>query len=63
MLDRIIAAAERGDADAQNQLGVMYYRGEGVVQDRCKSADWFRKAAEQGHPKAQGSLGIMYTRA
>ena len=25
-------AAEQGDADAQNRLGVMYYRGEGVEQ-------------------------------
>jgi hypothetical protein len=52
--------AEQGDAAAQNNLGVMYYKGEGVPQDYAKAVKWFRKTAEQGNADAQYSLGLMY---
>ena len=39
-------AAETGDADAQYNLGVMHYQGEGVAQDPKQAATWFRRAAE-----------------
>src|SRR3954454_1319801 len=41
-------AAEQGNADAQNHLGVLYDHGKGVTQDHAEAARWFRKAAEQG---------------
>ena len=53
--------AEQGDADAQNNLGLMYTKGYGVTQDYKEAVKWFRKSAEQGHSKAQYSLGVMYT--
>jgi TPR repeat protein len=40
-------AAEQGDAEAQNNLGLMYYEGEGVSQDYMEAAKWYRLAAEQ----------------
>jgi len=40
--------AERGDAEAQDILGNMYYNGQGVPQDYKEAARWYRKAAEQG---------------
>ncbi len=52
--------AEQGDADAQNNLGVMYANGQGVAQDDKQAVSWYRKAAEQGDAKAQYNLGNMY---
>ena len=52
--------AERGDAEAQNNLGLIHYTGEGVPQDFIEAMKWFRKAAEQHHEMAQFNLGLMY---
>ena len=54
------ALAEKGDADAQYNLGWMYADGEGVPEDDKEAVKWYRKAAEQGHADAQYSLGLMY---
>jgi len=53
-------AAEQGHAEAQNNLGVCYYRGEGVPQDDKEAVYWWRKAAEQGFAAAQNHLGWIY---
>ncbi len=53
-------AAEQGEADAQNNLGLMYELGEGVPQDNGEAARWYRKAAEQGDVNAQFNLAFMY---
>jgi TPR repeat protein/CHAT domain-containing protein len=55
----IVEKAERGDAEAQFNLGLMYQKGEGVAQNDVEAAKWFRKAAEQGHAAASGSLGWL----
>ncbi|QCE32809.1 FRG domain-containing protein [Acetobacteraceae bacterium] len=52
--------AETGDKEAQFNLGVMYYRGEGCEQDVSKAREYFQKAADQGDADAQCNLGIMY---
>ena len=52
--------AEQGDADAQYNLGVMYYEGYGVPEDNKTAVKWFRLAAEQGVASAQYFLGWMY---
>ena len=52
--------AEQGVAEAQNNLGAMYYTGQGVRQDYAEAARWYRKAAEQGDVQAQYNLGLMY---
>jgi hypothetical protein len=52
--------AERGVAEAQFNLGLMYENGEGVVQDYNEAGKWYRKAAEQGFAVAQSNLGVMY---
>jgi len=56
----VLARAEQGDADAQNNLGVRYATGEGVTQDKVEAAKWYRKAAEQGNAYAQCNLGDSY---
>lgn len=52
------ARAEQGDVKAQNCLGLRYYHGTWIRQDKAEAAKWFRKAAEQGHVKAQFNLGL-----
>jgi TPR repeat protein len=52
--------AEQDHADAQSNLGVMYWAGLGVPLDNQEAVKWFRKAAEQGHPEGQYNLGRMY---
>jgi TPR repeat protein len=52
--------AEKGDAHAQYNLGLLYARGQGVGQDHAKAAEWYEKAAEQGVAAAQYNLGVMY---
>ena len=54
------AYAEAGGAEAQHNLGVMYYRGEGAEKDFKEAVKWSLKAADQGHAKAQNNLGVMY---
>ena len=53
-------AAEQGHASAQNNLGVMYGTGEGVLEDDAAAVRWYRLAAEQGYADAQFNLGLMY---
>jgi TPR repeat protein len=54
-------AAENGDAEAQNNLGCAYARGEGVERNYEEAVKWCRKAAEQGDATAQNNLGLAYT--
>ena len=55
-------AAEKGDAEAQYNLGVMYDLGVGVPEDDREAAKWYRKAADQGDSSGQLHLGRMYYR-
>lgn len=55
-------AAKQGEATAQNNLGVMYECGEGVVQDNQQAVTWYRKTAKQNYPKAQYNLGRIYAK-
>ncbi|QIW16853.1 hypothetical protein A4G20_04905 [Pasteurellaceae bacterium RH1A] len=54
-------AAEQRDMYAQYNLGVMYYRGEGVKQNYKQAFVWVKKAAEQGYKQAQFMIGHMYS--
>jgi uncharacterized protein len=51
--------AEHGNAIAQYNLGVMYYKGEGVHQSYPDAVFWYRHAAWQGDASAQLELGVM----
>ena len=53
-------AAKKGNADAQNNLGVCYESGRGVQQDYAKAVFWYEKSAEQGNAYAQYNLGVCY---
>ena len=45
-------AADQGSADAQNNLGVAYLKGDGVPQDFVRAHMWFNLSAAQGKKSA-----------
>lgn len=52
--------AQKGDAEAQNLMGRLYfYDVPGVPKNYPVAARWFRRAADQGHAAAQYKLGGM----
>jgi len=57
-----IAKGEQGDVDAQYNLGIMYYHGEGAPKNHEDALHWFHLAAEQNDADAQYNLGFMYGR-
>lgn len=58
--DQYRDAAQKGDVNAQYNLGVMYAEGKGVEQDSAEAVNWYRKAAERGYAPAQSNLGAFY---
>jgi len=51
--------AERGDAEAQYRVGLMYEFGKGYPQDKAQGIAWFRKAAAQNHAGALERMGAF----
>lgn len=51
---------DRGNADAQDILAIMYYVGQGLPQNRAEAIRLYRLAAEQGNAHAQDALGFAY---
>ena len=58
-LGELKALAKKGDAKAQNKLGVCYAKGEGVKKNLVKAIEWYTKAAEQGLMRAQFNLAAQ----
>ncbi len=52
-------AAEQGHPKAQMNLGMMYFLGRGVRQDRAEAYKWIQLAAEQHHKQAEKTLGTL----
>lgn len=51
--------AEKGDADAQFNLGQAYRLGRGVAINLSAAKTWFGRAAAKGHLDAQTTLGLL----
>ena len=51
--------AEKGDADAQFNLGQAYRLGRGVPTNLAAAKTWFERAAKQGHTDAETTLGLL----
>jgi hypothetical protein len=51
--------AQTGDAEAQNNLGLMYCGGHGTEKDEELALKYFQLAAEQGHADAQENLRLL----
>lgn len=52
--------ANKGNAEAQYNLGIMHRAGRGVPRDINEAKKWYLLAAEQGHALAQFNLGWIY---
>ncbi len=51
--------ADRGDADAQFNLGHAYRLGRGVPQNLNLAEQWYERAARAGHQEAQAMYGVI----
>lgn len=49
-----------GSGIANYNIGIMYYNGQGVNEDRQEAVKWMQKAAEQGYVNAQFFMGTAY---
>ena len=59
-LELYTEAGEKGDADAQAQVGYIYQYGCGVDPDYEKAMDWNNRAAQQGNAQGQAQIGWLY---
>jgi tetratricopeptide (TPR) repeat protein len=59
-LKLLMPYAQRGNMIAELDIGLLYFSGHGLPQDRSKAAKWFLLAAQQGNLGAQTNLGILY---
>ena len=57
---KFLPLAQAGDRNAQDALGLMYEKGQGITQNYKKAVKWYRLAAKQGNFQAQYDLGLMY---
>ncbi|WP_231740169.1 tetratricopeptide repeat protein [Ectopseudomonas composti] len=53
----LLAAAARGEAEAQTMLGQILLEGHGIARDAKLAVTWFGIAARQGHAMALNMLG------
>ncbi len=53
-------ACDVGDGAGCYNLGLLYYKGEGVKQSYSKAADYYRKACDLGYGVGCYNLGISY---
>lgn len=60
-VEKVKILAKQGDANAQLELGRMYFHGNVLPRDYGKAINWFIKAAEQGYAEAQFKLGTIYS--
>ena len=44
--DSLLARAEAGDAEAQNEVGIRYEDGCGVERNEALASEWYRKSAD-----------------
>lgn len=59
--ERLLALAEKGDAQAQFNLYPIYWNGQiSDIQDTKKALYWLNKSADQGYYLAQVSLAAFY---
>jgi len=59
-VERCLNEAEKGNAEAQHTLALMFGSGIGAAKDLSKSLFWNKKAANQGHVISQYILALIY---
>ncbi|KAF9090913.1 hypothetical protein BGX29_011225, partial [Mortierella sp. GBA35] len=55
-----LKAAQHGHVGAQENVGIMFYKGQGVSQDYSHAMEWLVKVASQDYARAQHLVGAMY---
>lgn len=56
----LMALAEKGNVEAEFEVGCAYEDGIGTEEDKEKAIIWHRKAADDGHPVSEALLGNIY---
>jgi uncharacterized protein len=56
----MLALANKGDAEAQYHVGMMYNNGIGTQQDTKQAFEWFEKSATANDPLGAYKLGCYY---
>lgn len=59
-VQKVLAAAENGNAEALTCIGNMYENGEWVSRNKKEAITYYRQAAEKGNEEAQYKLGHEY---
>ena len=52
-------SAEKGNAEAENMIGLMHSTGLGVSTNEAKAKEWYRKAAIHGSAAGQYNYGLF----
>jgi len=60
VIEQWLPFAERGDADAQHRLGLLYEGAMGGEPDYEKAAYWYSQAAAQGNRESLYAMSVMY---
>ena len=55
-----LKAAEQGEPEIQNHIGLCYEKGWGVDINSLKAKEWFEKAANSGSLDGQYNIAIKY---
>lgn len=61
-LESLRAAAERGDAAAQLEMGILYEYGFNLPDNRPAALAWYLLAAEQGNARATERRDLLQAR-
>ena len=59
-LEYFTQAVKYGDAEAEAQIGRLYFNGWGVETNYVEALKWTRKAIEQNSATAQNTMGGCY---
>jgi len=60
-LGQLLTKAQKGDSEAEYQLGLLYERGSPeTAKDSAKAIQWFRVLADKGDRRGENALGIAY---
>ncbi len=61
-MQQLIRQAQAGDANAQVDLGNIFFGGRGVPTNKKAAEFWWRKAMAKRHPSAIQNLQMLYTK-
>src|SRR3954471_5528840 len=56
----MVALANKGDAEAQYHVGMMYNNGIGTQRDTRQAFEWFQKSTASNDPLGAYKLGCYY---